>query len=141
MPMVGSLKGIVAESVASIRTRLTLFGLEWVQARADLWRQGLQMLIGVVLIFMALILTSFLLVLLAWDTPYRIWAVGLLAIFYAVLGVGLLWLAKRSLTSEGGLPFSATIEAVTRDADQLANWAQTKSANSSLPARDKAESP
>jgi uncharacterized membrane protein YqjE len=140
MPMVGSLKGIVAESVASIRTRLTLFGLEWVQARADLWRQGLQMLIGVVLFFMALILTSFLLVLLAWDTPYRIWAVGLLAIFYAVLGVGLLWLAKRSLMS-GGLPFSATIEAVTRDADQLANWAQTKSANSSLPARDKAESP
>lgn len=141
MPMVGSLKGIVAESVASIRTRLALFGLEWVQARADLWRQGLQMLIGVVLIFMALILTSFLLVLLAWDTPYRIWAIGLLAIFYAVLGVGLLWLAKCSLTSEGGLPFSATIEAVTRDADQLANWAQTKSANSSLPARDKAESP
>ena len=141
MPMVGSLKGIVAESVASIRTRLVLFGLEWVQARADLWRQGLQMMIGVVLIFMALILTTFWVVLLAWETPYRILAVGLLAIFYAVLGAGLLWLAKRSLMAEGGLPFSATIEALTRDADQLANWAQTKSSNPSPTVHDKAEAP
>jgi uncharacterized membrane protein YqjE len=141
MSMVGSLKGIVSASVASIRTRLALFGLEWVQARADLWRQGLQMLIGVVLIFMALILTTFLVVLLAWETPYRIWAVGLLAIFYAVLGAGLLWLAKRSLMAEGGLPFSATIEALTRDADQLANWAQTKPANAPLPVRDKVDAP
>ncbi len=139
--MVGSLKGIVSASVASIRTRLALFGLEWVQARADLWRQGLQMLIGVVLIFMALILTTFLVVLLAWDTPYRMWAVFLLAVFYAVLGVGLLLLAKRSLKVEGGSPFSATIETLTRDADQLANWAQSKSGKGSSPVRDEAQEP
>ena len=141
MPMVGSLKGIVAESVASIRTRLALFGLEWAQARADLWRQGLQMMIGVVLIFMALIMATFLVMLLAWETPHRILVVALLAGFYAVLGLGLLWLAKRSLTAEGGMPFSATLEALTRDADQLANWAQTKSAKGSLPAQDKGELP
>jgi uncharacterized membrane protein YqjE len=141
MSMVGSFKGIVSESVASVRTRLALFGLEWVQARGDLWRQGLQMMIGVVLLFMALILTTLLAVLLAWETPYRIWTVVLLAVFYGVLGVGLLWFAKRSLTAEDGLPFSATIEALTRDADQLANWAQTKSSRGALTAREKGEEP
>lgn len=141
MRMLVSLKGIVAESVASVRTRLALFGLEWAQARSDLLRQGLQMMIGVVLIFLALILTTFLVVLLAWDTPIRIWAVVLLAAFYAVLGVGLLLLAKRSLRAEGGLPFSATIETLSRDADQLAHWAQSKSTKGSSPVRDEAQEP
>lgn len=141
MRMIVSLKGIVSESVASVRTRLALFGLEWAQARSDLFRQGLQMMIGVVLIFMALILTSFLVVVLVWDTPYRIWAVVLLAAFYAVLGIGLLLLAKRSLRAEGGLPFSATIEALTRDADQLAHWAQSTSSKGSRPVRDEAQEP
>ncbi len=141
MRMVGSLKGIVSESVASVRTRLALFSLEWAQAKSDLWRQGLQMMIGVVLIFMALILTTFLVVLFTWDTPYRIWSVFLLTVFYAILGVILLWLAKRSLSAEGGLPFTATIEALTRDADQVANWAQSNSANVPPPDREKGEEP
>lgn len=141
MSMFGSLKGIVSESVAATRTRLALFGLEWAQARSDLFRQGLLMMIGVVLVFMALILMTFLVILLAWETPYRLWAVALLAVFYAVFGLALLWLAKRSLTAEGGLPFAATIEALTRDADQLAHWAQTQSARGSRPAGDEAPKP
>jgi len=139
MSMVGSLKGIASETVAAARTRLALFGLEWVQARSDLLRQGLQMMIGTVLIFMALILATLVVVLLFWDTPYRIWAVALLAVFYAAIGGGLLWMAKSSLTADGGMPFSATIEELSRDADQLANWAQTGASRSTDSARDKGD--
>jgi uncharacterized membrane protein YqjE len=97
------------------------------------------MMIGTVLIFMALILATLVVVLLFWDTPYRIWAVALLAVFYAAIGGGLLWMAKSSLTADGGMPFSATIEELSRDADQLANWAQTGASRSTDSARDKGD--
>lgn len=139
MSMVGSLKGIVSASVAAVRTRLALFGLEWAQARADLLRQGLQMIIGAALILMALILVTLAVVLLFWDTPYRIWVVVFTAGVYAAVGVGLLILAKRSLTADGGMPFSATIEELSRDADQLANWAQAGASRPTDSARDKGD--
>lgn len=140
MALVGSLKGVVAETVAAVRTRLALFGLELGQARADLWRQGLQMIIGALLVFMALLLLTLVVILVAWDTPYRIWAAVWLAVFYGVIGVGLLWVAKRSISSEGAQPFAATIEELSRDADLLATWAQAKPSSAKAPERDKAES-
>jgi len=140
MSAVRSIKGLLSETVAAVRTRLALFGLEWAQARADLWRQGLLMIFGAVLVFMGLLLLTLAVILFVWDTPYRILAVFVLAILYSIMGVVMLWMAKRAVSEQGAQPFAATIEELTRDADQLANWAQGESAASAA-TRKRSEQP
>lgn len=124
MSLIRSLRALLAETVGAMQTRVTLFGLEWEQARADLLRQGILMFIGFALVFMALLLATFFVVLLVWETPYRHWAVLLLAVLYAVIGGASLWRVRRSLSDPDAQPFAATLAELSRDAKYLDSVAQ-----------------
>lgn len=118
------LRAFLAETVGALHTRLALFGLEWEQARADLLRQASLMFLGFALMFLSLLLATFFVVLLAWDTPYRIWVVLLLVGLYAAIGGQLLWQVKRTLSDPDGQPFAATLAEISRDAQYLDSLSQ-----------------
>jgi len=124
MSLFRTLRAFVAESLGALHTRLALFGLEWEQARADFLRQASLMFLGFALVFLALLLATFFVVLLFWDTPYRHWVVLLLAGLYAAMGGLVLWQVKRTLSDPDGQPFAATLAELSRDAQYLDSLSQ-----------------
>lgn len=114
-----SVKGLSAEVIRALTTRIELFGLEWQQAKEDLPRLLALWVVGLLCILFALALLTLLLIVIAWDTPYRNWVVLGLCAAFAIAGAVLL-LRVRSLCKGGRLnPFSATIEELQRDAQAL----------------------
>ncbi len=120
MSIRNSVKGLSADVVQAFATRIELFGLEWQQAREDLPRLLAMWVIGLLALLFALALLTLLVIVLAWDTPYRDWIVLALCLAYAMAGAVLLWRVRERLRAGGLNPFSATIEELQRDARALA---------------------
>lgn len=115
-----SVKGLSAEVVQAIATRVELFGLEWQQARQDLPKLLALWVVGLLAVLFALALLTLLIIVLAWDTPYRDWVVLGLCLFYASVGGFLLWTVRERFRAGDINPFSATIEELQRDVRLLA---------------------
>ena len=116
-----SVKGLSADVVQAIATRVELFGLEWQQAREDLPRLLALWVVGLLALLFALVLLTLLIIVLAWDTPYRDWVVLVLCLVYAVTGVVLLLRVRERIRGGGLNPFAVTIEELQRDVRVLAN--------------------
>lgn len=124
MSLTRSLKALLTDTVGVCNSRVALLGLELMQARADLLRQGTLMFFGFVLFFLASLLATFFVIVLVWETPYRHWVVLALAVLYAMAGGILLWRAKRDLSDPESQPFAATLEELSRDAKFLSQLGQ-----------------
>ena len=112
-PLGRALSDLAAQSAAVLGTRLELFGLE-ARDMGDrlVWRLAL-LLAAVVFLLLALLVGTLTVALIFWSTEYRFWALGLLTLLYAVLGVGLVcWLVCRLRRDPD--PFAVTV-AVLRD--------------------------
>ena len=125
MSLIRSLKALLTDTVGACHSRVALFGLELMQARADLLRQGTLMFFGFALFLLASILVTFFVILLVWDTPYRHWVVLALAVLYAIVGGFLLWRVQRELSDPELQPFAATLEELSRDAQFLYQLGQS----------------
>lgn len=111
--------GMIAASLAAmLRTRLELFGLELAEVRGRLFQAIGLAFAAAIFLTLALLVFSLLVAVWFWATEYRYLALGLLALFYAVLGVWLLLSARRQLDAISQ-PFAATIQELGRDADAL----------------------
>lgn len=100
--------------IGAASTRLELFALEAGQQKASLITI-LSMVFGALLFStLAVLVFSLLLALYFWPTDYRYWALGVLVVLYAGLGVGLFLAVRRRLTT-GPIPFSATLSELRRD--------------------------
>jgi uncharacterized membrane protein YqjE len=115
-----SVKGLSADVVQAVATRVEMFGLQWQQAREDLPKLLALWVIGLVALLFALALFTLLLIVLAWDTPYRDWVVLGLSLTYAIVGAVLMWRVRERLRAGGLNPFAATIEELQRDVRCLA---------------------
>lgn len=120
MSIRNSIKGLSADLVQAIATRVELFGLEWQQAREDLPRLLALWVVGLLALLFALALFTLLIIVLAWDTPYRDWVVLALCLVYAVAGAALLWRVRERIRAGGLNPFAVTIEELQRDVRLLA---------------------
>ncbi|MBF6618576.1 phage holin family protein [Pollutimonas thiosulfatoxidans] len=97
-----------------VRTRLELFALEASDQKAHLIA-ALGMAFGALLFLtLAVLVFSIAVALYFWPTDARYMALGILALVYLVLGVGLLWGVRRKLLFEP-MPFAATIDELRRD--------------------------
>lgn len=116
-----SVGDIVTTVLSMARTRLELFTLEATQEKSRLVRV-LCMAFGALLFAtLALLVFSVAVTLYFWPTDDRYLAMGLLALIYAVIGVGLFIAVWRGLVN-GPSPFSATLDELKRDialADRL----------------------
>lgn len=107
-----ALRRVVARCLGVVSNRLELFILELQEQEARLLGVLLMALLAAVFTLLALMLASFALVVIFWDSARLEVLLGLTA-FYA-LGAGLLgWQVRRRLRD--GSPFSATLGELKKD--------------------------
>lgn len=97
-----------------VRTRLELFSLEATEQKSQLL-VILGMAFGALLFLtLAVLVFSLTLALFFWPTEHRYLALGLLTLFYAMVGGGMFWYVRHKLLFSP-MPFSATIDELRRD--------------------------
>lgn len=114
-------KGLSADVLRALSTRIELFGLELQQAKEDLPRLLALWVVGLLALMFALALFTLFVIVLTWDTPYRDWVMLALCVLYAVAGIGLIWHVRQQLRGDGLNPFSATLGELQRDVHCLTN--------------------
>ncbi|RTZ40719.1 phage holin family protein [Candidimonas sp. SYP-B2681] len=101
-----------------LRTRLELFSLEAAGQKAHLITI-LGMAFGALLFLtLAVLVFSIAVALYFWPTDQRYVALGLLALFYGLLGLGL-FMAVRSRLLFSPMPFAATVDELRRDLSMI----------------------
>ncbi|HUH60228.1 MAG TPA: phage holin family protein [Candidimonas sp.] len=123
--------GEMACTLVSIaRTRLELFSLEASGQKAQIISL-LAMAFGALLFLtLAILVFSIAVALYFWPTEQRYMALGLLALLYALLGVGL-FLGIRSKLLFAPIPFAATVDELRRDLTLLERLREPSSGPSS----------
>jgi len=122
MGLARTLADLAAQLTGLAATRLELFSLEALEARDRLLCRLGALLLAVAFLLLALLVASLTVAVAFWSTEYRLLALALLALLYAVLGVGLLlWLRARS--RQDPVPFEATLDVLRADARQWAGAA------------------
>lgn len=105
---------VASDLVAMLRTRVELFSAEVGEQKHRLFVLSAMLLAAGIFLLLALVIGSFLLVAFFWSTDYRYWAIALLSVAYAAIGLGLVWAVCHRLKTEAA-PFSATLEELHRD--------------------------
>ena len=116
-----SVKSIVESVTGLLEKRLELASIELQEEKFRLFDQALRAILAGVLGLMALIMLSFFIVALCWDTGARYYVIAGLAILYGV-GAGWVFMSLRKRVAESPTPFAATIEETRKDRE----WFQKK---------------
>lgn len=107
-----------ANLLAMANTRLALFSLEAAEARQTLFQLAMLTAAAMMFLFLAVLVATLSIALYFWPTEYRFVALGLLALVYAVIGLGLCWRLHTRLVY-GPAPFAATVAVLGEDAQAL----------------------
>lgn len=107
-----------ANVLAMANTRLALFSLEAAEARQVLFQLVGLAVAAALCLSLALLIATLTVALYFWPTEYRFVALGLLALVYAVVGLGLCWRLRTRLAQEPA-PFAATVAVLGEDAQGL----------------------
>ncbi|OZI67080.1 phage holin family protein [Bordetella genomosp. 11] len=118
MPLRKSLLGVASSLVELGRTRFELLALEASAEKGRLLKLLGCSFAALLFLTLAVLVFSILVAVYFWPTDERYMALGALAAVYAVLGVVLLFIVRRTLTT-GPAPFAATLEELARDAQLL----------------------
>lgn len=118
-----------AALMSIVRTRLELFALEASEQKSHLI-QLIGLAFGALLFLtLAVLVFSIAIALYFWPSDYRYTALFVLALVYAVTGLVLFLLVRRTLT-QVSVPFSATLEELQHDIALVENLAHSKSRSS-----------
>lgn len=130
-----SLSQVVNDLTAILQTRAELFSVEFAAQRTRFF--SLLGLFGITLIFvlLALVVFSILVISFFWPGEFRCWAIGGLALLYAMIGLSLTWRLVHRLNTEA-LPFEFTRQELSKDFALLSAWQSTASSNAHRAARD-----
>lgn len=118
--------GQVGRDLAAIlQTRAEIFSVEFAAQRERFF--SLLCLFGCIFTFLvlALVISSIFFISLFWPGEFRYWAIGGLALTYALIGLSLLWSLVRRLKTEA-LPFEVTRNEFANDLALLSAWQQSK---------------
>ena len=95
-----------------------LAAIEWEQEKGRLLKMLLILLLGFACLICAMLFTGALVLATAWETAYRIPAIGGLVVV-AALGVAATWRRFRVLSATGGKVFAASLKEFAADAALL----------------------
>ena len=130
-----SLSQVASDLTAILHTRVELFSVELAAQRTRFF--SLLGLFGIAIIFLmlALVVISIFVISFFWSGEFRYWAIGGLALLYAIIGLCLTWRLVRRLKTEA-LPFEFTRQELSKDLALLSTWLPTMSSNSHRAERD-----
>lgn len=110
----GSARRLADTALGIVQTRLALLGTELQQEKQRAYDALVLGALGLLLLGVALVLAVGFVVLL-FQEGYRLAAVGVLALVFVALGVGLLRAARSRLHAEGDGPFALSLSELRRD--------------------------
>lgn len=113
-----SLTGVSSGVIGLLHTRLELFSLEAAQQKARLLKMVGLAFAALLFLTLALLVFSILVTIYFWPTEHRFLALGLLCLFYAVIGLSLLRVVRNALINDP-VPFEATLSELGHDAQIL----------------------
>jgi uncharacterized membrane protein YqjE len=116
--LIESLKGLARSAIEILHTRLDLLVTEIAEEQARLLELALLAALALLAFFLAIIFVAFLIVAAFWDTPYRLWAPGLIAVALVAVGAWL-WRVLRNKARATGKAFAATLQELTSDIEHL----------------------
>jgi uncharacterized membrane protein YqjE len=116
--LIESLKGIARSSVEIVHSRLELLVTELSEEQSRLIELALIAALALLAVFLGVVFAAFLVVAAFWDTPYRLWATGLIAGALIVIGAAL-WMVFRNRAKAKGKAFAATLHELTTDIEHL----------------------
>lgn len=100
--------------ISIMRTRLELFALEATEQKSQLIAVLGMAFAALLFLTLAVLVFSIAVALYFWPTDQRYMALGLLALFYGVLGLFFFWMIRRKLLFSP-MPFAATVDELKRD--------------------------
>lgn len=112
------LRDLTASVVAIGRTRVELFSIEFAEQKENMVRAGILAAVGLLCLAMAAAVFTAFIAVAFWDTPYRLWAVGLLGLAWLLGGLLCLWRVASNLR-QAKHPFALTLAELERDYEVL----------------------
>ena len=112
-----SLRNLAATLVALLQTRLELLGTELEEERLRLSQALLWGCIALAFLVLGVVMLTFFLVVLFWDT-HRVLVSGLLAFIYLAVGVAAVIAARDRMRARSKL-FSTSLAELAKDREQL----------------------
>ena len=112
---------VASDLTAILKTRAELFSVELAGQRERFF--SLLSLFGIAFTFLALALVIFSIffISLFWPGEFRYWAIGGLALSYALIGLGLSWRLVHRLKTDA-TPFEFTRKELAQDLEALRAW-------------------
>ena len=113
-----SVRNFTTSFVAHVHTRLQLFATEFAEEQLRLAALLLSALTALFFLFSGLLLAAFFVIAAAWDTAYRLYAVGGLMLLF--LGcAGFLWVRVQARLKSKPRLFEASLAELYKDRQQL----------------------
>ena len=119
-----SLRALAATSIGILRTRLELVAIELAQEKSRLLGMVLVALAALLCLTLGLMMFSFLIVVVFWDTEYRHLAIALVGAAYLLIGLIMLLMVRRQAV-HAPIAFEDTLAELQHDRDMLAAVADT----------------
>jgi uncharacterized membrane protein YqjE len=116
--LIDSLKGVARTSVEIVHSRLELLVTELSEEQSRLIELVLVAGLALLTLFLGIVFAAFLVVAAFWDTPYRLWAPGIIALVL-VAGAAALWLVFTKKAKAKGKAFAATLHELATDIEHL----------------------
>lgn len=113
-----SARHLLASLAAHLHTRLSLFSTEFAEEKLRLITLLYSALTALFLFFTALLLTLLFVIAVFWDTPYRLYAIGGLALLF-LTGAGIAWNRVRVQLRSRPRLFEASLAELYQDQQQL----------------------
>ena len=116
--IIDSLKGIARTSVEIVHSRLELLVTELSEEQSRLIELALVAALALLAVFLGIVFAAFLVVAAFWDTPYRLWAPGIIAVVL-IAGAAVLWTVFVKKAKAKGQAFKATLHELATDVEHL----------------------
>ncbi|MHB8742400.1 MAG: phage holin family protein [Sulfuricaulis sp.] len=114
----GSIKKLAASAVSHLYTRLDLLAIEFAEEKIRLTSLFFGAILALFFTIMSFVLASLFVIMLYWDTPYRLHAVVLLAALFLIGAVFTGGMVRAKLKSKSRL-FEASLAELYKDRQQL----------------------
>ncbi len=113
-----AVKTLTASLVSHLCTRLELFATELAEEKLRLTSLLVSIIAALFFLFLAIILAALFIIVIYWDTPYRLHAIGGLTLVFS-LGAGIFW--NMVLTKVKSKPrlFRSSLAELYNDRTQL----------------------
>ncbi len=113
-----SARHLLASLVAHLHTRLALFSTEFAEEKLRLTTLLYSALTALFLFFTSLLLALLFVIAAFWDTPYRLYVIGGLALLF-LIGAGIARRRVRAQLQSGPRLFESSLAELYKDRQQL----------------------